>query len=273
MIKRAILQHLFLIFVFFSLGATRLSASESIEISTIEYPSLFQSIAQPGLGHGAAQDITTAAFKTANIIPSYAYQPMIRAVDSVISKRYPANLGSINWFIKDGKEGDVETVDLMYINFSLFYIRSRFPDPREWPTFEQLKNFQIGNVRGSSTTPVVDSLGIKPEWVSSLELNLRKLSAGRLDFAIAGEKAGWTLINQLYLQPEKFATLPDPIHVVPISLVFHRDQKELKQRFEQGLCHIIANGTYLEIMQRYYTDPSNLANAQLRKLPPYCEHS
>ena len=42
-------------------------ASDKIRISTIEYPSLFQSQPQPGLGHGAAQDITTAAFKAAGL--------------------------------------------------------------------------------------------------------------------------------------------------------------------------------------------------------------
>ncbi len=247
-------------------------ASDKIRISTIEYPSLFQSQPQPGLGHGAAQDITTAAFKAAGLDADYAYQPMIRAVESVVEKRFPANLGSINWFIKDNKQDQVETVDLLYINFRLFYLKSRFnPDSPE-PAAEELKNYRIGNVRGSSTTPVVHSLGIKPDWISTLELNFRKLDAGRIDFAIAGEKAGWTLINQLFLDADAFATLSEPIHVVPISLVFHKTERNLKDRFEKGLCHIIKDGSYLEIMQRYYTDPNNLKSALLHPLlPTYCQ--
>lgn len=242
-----------------------------IDISTIEYPSLFQSKPQPGLGYGAAQDITTEAFQAAGISVNYSYQPMIRSVESVVEKRFPANLGSINWFIKDGKQDEVRSVDLLYINFKLFYLKSHFPDKASLPSFEGLKTYRIGNVRGSSTTPVVHSLGIEPDWISTLELNFRKLEAGRVDFAIAGEKAGWTLIHQLNMPSQEFATISDPIHVVPISLVFHKEAEMLQRHFESGLCTIIRNGRYMKIMQRYYPNEDSLQDAVLKPLlPSYC---
>lgn len=242
-----------------------------VDISTIEYPSLFQREPQPGLGYGAAQDITSEAFQAAGIGVTYSYQPMIRSVESVIEKRFPANLGSINWFIKDGKQDEVQSVDLLYINFKLFYLKSRFPNETSLPSFEGLKTYRVGNVRGSSTTPVLQSLGIEPDWISTLELNFRKLAAGRVDFAIAGEKAGWTLIDQLSMPQEQFGTISDPIHVVPISLVFHKDAQLLQQQFKSGLCTIIKDGRYLKIMQRYYSKKDNLKAALLAPLPPsYC---
>ncbi len=252
--------------------ASALPGIRSVNISTIEYPSLFQSEPQYGLGHGAAQDITTEAFKAAGISVRYSYQPMIRSVESVIEKRFPANLGSINWFINDGKQNEVHNVDLLNINFKLFYLKSRFPNREELPVFEALRDYRVGNVRGSSTTPVVESLGIEADWVSSLELNLRKLEAGRLDFAIAGEKAGWTLANRIFLHPEQFATIDKPIHVVPISLVFHKDSDLLRKKFETGFCTLIKEGRYLKIMQRYYPKADNLKNAILSPLPPaFCD--
>lgn len=224
-----------------------------IELSTIEYPSLFQQRETPGLGFGAARDITDAAFARVGVKVNYTFLPMIRSVESVINNRYPGNLGSVNWFLQNGHFEDVVSETLLYINFKLFYLKSRFPDALELPSLDAIKHYRVGNVRGSSTTPVVNELGLNIDWISTLELNFRKLKAGRVDFAISGEAAGWEQLEQLYPgEQERFATMPVPIHIVPISLVFHRDHQIYAVRFRKGLQEILRDGTYNRIMTRYY---------------------
>lgn len=235
--------------------AEAVPASTEIRLSTIEYPPLFQSTQIPGKGYGIASDLTQAAFEAVNISVKFDYIPMARTVDSVINQRHPANLGSINWFIKDRKEKSVKVVNLFNIGFKLFYKKVRFPKGLDYDRLSDLKTLQIGNVRGSSTTPVVNKAGLNIRWISTLEQNFKMLNADRIDLAVGGETAGWTLIKSLYPDTSyQFAAAEKPIHQVPIGLVFHRSERNLIERFNQGIDIILQNGTYMDIVQRYYGD-------------------
>ncbi|OPX54623.1 extracellular solute-binding protein, family 3 [Oceanospirillum multiglobuliferum] len=229
-------------------------ANSAIRLSTIEYPPLFQSEKIPGKGYGVASDLTEAAFKAAGVTIEFDYIPMIRSVESVVTERHPANLGSINWFIKDKADDLVEVVNLFNIHFMLFYKKSTFKKDIAYQALSELQIYNIGNVRGSSTTPVVTDAGLNIQWVSKLELNFRMLNADRIDFAIGGETAGWALIGKLFPDSvNKFTTVKKPILTVPIGLVFHKNQTGLIEKFNQGLDTILANGTYYEILERYYS--------------------
>ncbi len=231
------------------------SAGSEVRLSTIEYPPLFQSTRIPGKGYGVASDLTQAAFEAVNIRVKFDYIPMARAVDSVIAEHHPANLGSINWFIKDRKDQSVKVVNLFNIGFKLFYKKVRFPKGLDYERLSDLKTLQIGNVRGSSTTPVVNKAGLNIRWISTLEQNFKMLNADRIDLAVSGETAGWTLIKSLYPDTSyQFEAAKKPIHQVPIGLVFHRSERNLIERFSQGIDIILQNGTYMKIVHRYYGD-------------------
>lgn len=253
--------------MFFALTVSQVSArdlSDTVEISTIEYPSLFQSKPTPGVGYGAARDLTDAAFHRVGMATRYTFLPMVRSVESVMNRRFDANLGSANWFVQSGHFDQVVSETLLYINFKLFYRKSRFPKGVGFDTFSDLNDYRIGNVRGSSTTPVVKRLALKIDWISSLELNFRKLMAGRVDFAISGELAGWDQLEKLFPgQRDEFATIPVPIHIVPISVVFHKDESEVAARFRKGLDLLIDDGTYEQIVSRYYTNTEARESALL----------
>lgn len=230
-------------------------ASADVRLSTIEYPPLFQSTKIPGKGYGVASDLTQAAFDAVNVSVKFDYIPMARAVGSVITERHPANLGSINWFIKDRKDKSVKVVNLFNIGFKLFYKKVRFPKGLDYNRLSELKELQIGNVRGSSTTPVVNKAGLNIRWLSTLEQNFKMLNADRIDLAVGGETAGWTLIKSLYPNTSyQFAAAEKPIHQVPIGLVFHRNQQHLINQFNEGIDIILQNGTYMKIVQRYYDE-------------------
>lgn len=228
-------------------------AFEKVKLSTIEYPPLFQSKFIPGKGYGIASDLTIEAFKAVGIDVNFKFIPMARCVQSVTLKKNPANLGSINWFMKDKKEDLVDVVNLFYINFMLFHKKKRFPEGISYENLSELKKYIIGNVRGSSTTPVVEKAALNIEWVSKLELNFKKLHAERLDFAIGGGISGWTMIREMF--PESvndFTTVAKSILKVPIGLVFHRDQIRLINKFKEGITIILENGMYYKILEKYY---------------------
>ncbi len=243
------------------------TAHTDILISTIEYPPLFQSVEIPGKGYGVASDLTIAAFQSVNVNVKFAYYPMSRAVVSVTSQGYPANLGSINWFIKDRQDQSVEVVNLFNIDFKLYYKKTRFPGGLDYDKLSDLKHLQIGNVRGSSTTPVVTQAALNIHWFRSLEQNFKVLNANRIDLAIGGESAGWTLIKSLYPGlHHHFSTVEKSIHQVPIGLVFHKSQQDLIAEFNKGIDIILRNGTYMDIVQRYYGDKALNENFLTRNI-------
>ncbi len=228
-------------------------AAEKLKLCTIEYPPIFQSKLLPGLGYGVASDITVEAFKAVNIDVSFDYIPMIRSVGYVVENKYPAILGTISWFIRDKKEHLVQSVDLLTIHFLLFYKKSKFPEGITYENLNELSKYKIGNVRGSSTTPIVEKANFDIEWVSKLELNYKKLYAGRLDFAIGAGISGWGILRDLYPDSvNDFSAVKKPIKTIPISLVFSKNQSDLKEKFRQGIDIILENGKFYKITERYY---------------------
>lgn len=243
---------LFGLFLFFS-GISPSQAGNAVRISTIEYPPVFQSERIPGKGYGIALDLTQAAFEAAGITVDFVFIPMIRSVESVTKRRYPANLGTVRWFEQKGEQDAVNVVNLININFMLFYKRTRFSDTAALHSLDDLKGYRIGNVRGSSTTPVVQAAGLNIDWISRLDLNFKKLQAERIDFAIASEAAGWTLIDQLYPDAlSEFSVVQEPIYRIPVGVVFHKEEQPLAARFRDGVARIIQNGQYARIVDRYY---------------------
>lgn len=229
-------------------------ASEKIKISTIEYPPLAIPNFVPGLGYGISCDLIIEAFKAVNTDVTFVFLPMIRGVWSVTeAKIYPANLGSINWFINDNKEHLVKTFDLIAFNFLFFYKKVRFPKGLSYKSLSELQQYKIGNVRGSSTTPLMEKANIRVDWSSNLEQNLRKLNKNRFDLAVSGDISGWNLIKDIFPdEVNDFATTQNPLLTIPSSLVFHRDETQLILEFTKGLNIILENGTYYEILKRYY---------------------
>lgn len=227
--------------------------AEKIVISTIEYPPLFQLEEYPGGGHGSASDITVAAFKEVGVDVEYKYIPMVRCVYSIVKKENPANLGTINWFKKENQLDLVEGVDLFTVKFQFFYKKSKYPDGVTYDNLSDMQKYTIGNVRGSSSTGVTEKAGLNIDWAADLDQNFKKLNGNRFDFAIAIDSAGWATLKKLF--PEKideFGVIEKPILTIPLSLIFHKDQKELIAKYKDGLGKIVNNGQFMEIMEKYY---------------------
>jgi len=248
-----IIKKFYLVTIISMLFASNAFASEKYKLCSIEYPPIFQSKLLPGLGYGVASDITVEAFKSVNVDVSFDFIPMVRSVEYVIQEKYPAILGTISWFIRDKKDHLVQSVDLFTIHFLLFYKKSKFPEGITYDNLNELSKYNIGNVRGSSTTPIVEKANLTIEWVSKLELNFKKLHAGRLDFAIGAGISGWGILRDLYPDSiNDFSAIKKPIFTIPISLVFSKNQSILKEKFQKGIDIILENGKFYEIMERYY---------------------
>ncbi|MBN2429223.1 MAG: transporter substrate-binding domain-containing protein [Deltaproteobacteria bacterium] len=228
-------------------------ASEPIKVSSTVYPSFSQPNVIPGRGNGVLYDLTVEAFKAADSEVKIDFVPMARIVWSVVEKKHHATLGVIEWFAKDQKDHLVETVELINANIVFFFKRERFPDGLSYEKLSDLKKYKIGSLIGSSTLPLFEKAGINAELVAELEQNFKKLNLGRIDLTVAIDLTGWNIIKDLFPDSaNNFSTVKKPLIQLKTGLIFHKEQHDSLQTFKKGLDIILKNGTYHEIVERYY---------------------
>jgi polar amino acid transport system substrate-binding protein len=221
-------------------------------LSTIEYPPLFQKNETPGKGYGIARDITTEAFLAMGYKVTYKIIPMVRCIK--MNKKYVANVGAINWFKNAQMMDKVVYANVAHSKFVLFYKKKKFPNGISFSSIDDLKKYgKIGNVRGSSTTKIVQKAGLNIDWASSLETNLKKLGANRYDLAISIQLAGWSTLEQLIPEEiNEYECSQKAIFEIPISVTFLKENKAVCDQLINGLITIANNGKYMEILKRYY---------------------
>lgn len=118
----------------------------------------------------------------------------------------------------------------------------------------ELKKYKIGGVRGYWYEKMFNDAGIKLELVTNEDQNLKKLRAGRIDFAPLDETAGWHMIRSLF--PEEsgnFFTLTKPLRVKDSFLMTSKqypDGQELLTRFNTALKKIKENGVFQKISDK-----------------------
>jgi len=228
-------------------------ASENITMAVIDSPPYYIAHPGPGEKRGVAIDLTTEVWQAMDVDVSFRFIPMARAVWSVIEQRNTAMLGTPQWFAKENKAHLIEAVDLLIIRFLFFYKKDRFPDGLSYDQLHELKQYRIGNVRGSSTLPLFQRAGLNLELVGEVEQNFKKLYADRIDLAVGVDLSGWAILQKLYPSSiHQFSTIKKPFFSAYVSAVFLKEQTDLIQKFRNGLEKILGNGTYQRIIKEYY---------------------
>lgn len=228
-------------------------ASNPIKVSSTIHPSFSQPDVMPGLGNGVLNDLTVQAFKAVDTEIQIEFIPMARIVWSLTESDYDASLGTINWFTKEQKDHLVEAVDLLTANIVFFYKRERFPDGIDYEQLSDLRKYKVGSIRGSSTIPLLEKAGIPTELVAELDQNFKKLDAGHIDLTVAIDLTGRNIIKKLFPDSaNNFSIVKKPILSLMTSMAFPKGQNGPLQSFRKGLDIILANGTFYEILERYY---------------------
>lgn len=97
-----------------------------------------------------------------------------------------------------------------------------------------------------------DELGIKTERVDSLDLNFKKLVAGRLDYVISNRYSAQIEIDALGLEKD-VKELVMPVEVTPSYIAFSKARQltGLRDKFDVALRDLKKSGRYYKILERY----------------------
>jgi len=125
----------------------------------------------------------------------------------------------------------------------------------DWKSYADLKAFRIGGVLGYFYEKEFTAAGLNVENVSSDEMNLKKLKAGRVDLIPGEELVSKLLIKKLFpTEQQYFIALDKPLKSSSLHLMFSKknaDSEENIKFFNNALKRIKANGKYKTIMTKY----------------------
>jgi polar amino acid transport system substrate-binding protein len=97
-----------------------------------------------------------------------------------------------------------------------------------------------------------DELGLKTERVESLDLNFKKLAAGRLDYVISNRYSAQVEIDALGLEKD-VKELVVPVEVMPSFIAFSKAKKleGLRDKFDVTLRELKKSGRYYKILEKF----------------------
>jgi polar amino acid transport system substrate-binding protein len=228
-------------------------ALEPLIIAAFEYPPIYQNEADKGL----SGDIAVAAFKATGLEVEFRFLPVARMVASVAGNQIPCALGGAILF-EAPEVADKIVVGriLQYVSQTFLYDERRYPAGIPFADPGQLAHYNIGVLSGSGIMRFLEKWGnLKLQHTPRHESLARQLQAGRIDLWATVDLTGQMYMGKTFPDEHRHYRHTRSYHRGDVSLVCSRKldaEAGYLARFRQGLAQIKKDGTYLQIMAKYY---------------------
>lgn len=139
------------------------------------------------------------------------------------------------------------------IDTARFALFSRAADKSRILSSANFDNLIVGTVRDDVADAALRDSGraTRIETVAEMELNLRKLDAGRLDLVAYEERSMRGLLERLGKNPADY-TVVSVLKETEVCFAFHRETPiALVERFQQALREVIAGPDYARLAKKY----------------------
>ena len=198
-------------------------AAERVDVAAFEYPPIYQN----EIDKGVAGDLAVAAFKAADVDAELQLAPEVR-------------IGSV----------------IHYVTQTFLYDRRRFPEGIRYSDLGQLAHFQIGVLNSSGIMKLLQkSPGLKLAPNTVHEGSAKQLYQGRIDLWAVVDLTGHLYLSRLFAAEADRFERTASFNRGDVSLICSRKRDPdgiYAQKFAEGLARIKKNGTYMQIMAKYY---------------------
>ena len=234
-----------------------LNAAERVDIVAFEYPPIYQD--SQGPDKGLAIDLAIAAFRAVDVDVSLRFFPVARMIRYVEDGLATCAIGGRVLFEDPAVAPKVKVGSVIhYVTQTFIYDRRRFPDGIRYAQLERLSGLRIGALHSSGILKYLqktDGLNLIPN--NTHEGSARQLQAERIDLWAIVDLTGYLYLKMLFGgEAEEFERTAS-FNRGDVSLVCSRQQDAngvYARKFAEGLSRIKKNGTYLQIMAKYYGD-------------------
>jgi polar amino acid transport system substrate-binding protein len=229
-------------------------------IGAFEYPPIYQDANPPGL----ACDLVLAAFRASGIQAKLEFLPVLRMIDYVAQGTLPCAIGGDVLFDGEAIRPRVLVSDpFMYVVQVFLYDSRIHARGITFDALDDMRPYRIGVLNGSGVMRYLSEPGtLTLDKNHSHQGSARQLHRRRIDVWGIVDLTGMLFIRRLFPEEQAFYACSAPFKRGDISLAVSRKADpgmHYLRSFQQGLAIIKTNGTYMDIMARYYggTDQIN----------------
>lgn len=228
-------------------------AADRIDLAAFEYPPIYQNSS----GKGVAGDLAVAAFKAVDVDADLMFFPAARMIHYVGTGQATCAIGGRVLF-EDPKVASGVRIGsvILFVTQTFLYDRRRFPDGIRYAELAQLKDYRIGALHSSGIMKILQKVpGLNLEANTTHDGSARQLYLGRIDLWAIVDLTGHFYMNSLFPGDADRFERTASFNRGDVSLVCSRQRDPdgaYTKKFAEGLARIKKNGTYMQIMAKYY---------------------
>ena len=214
---------------------------------------------------GMCGEILQAMSEQAGLETKIEFKPLKRLIEDTENN----DLGNPRFYIEQQDFAYILPIALYEAVF-YYYEPNFIEQPIQFSTLADLKHYKIGILKGTLLDKATfEDLGIQFERSYSHASIVKKLKLGRIDLGLEIDLVSKLTINRLY--PElatNFKEIRIPNTIAPIAIMINENlpnAQYIAQQYKQALQHIIEQGRYQNIIEKYY-GKKGLPESWLKKL-------
>lgn len=223
-------------------------AEQQVLLASTEYPPYY---GEHLPNQGVITEIIREAFKISGYTVVINFLPWKRALEATRRGDYDGLYSA--WYRQDRTQWFDYSDPLPIANQIVFFKRK--DRNISYRTFEDLRPYKIGVVRGYRNPIEFDQAQLDTEAVTDDHLNMKKLAAGRIDLAMIDKVIGQYIIKtELPESAPLLEWIDPPVTTDKQYLIFSKKVKGFavkRAAFNQGLSKLIASGRVEGIIARH----------------------
>jgi polar amino acid transport system substrate-binding protein len=224
------------------------AAGSDLSLMTTDYPPYYGSSLANG---GPMTELVVEAFRKVGYNTTVEFVPWIRAMEQAKAGKADGLLGA--WYSEEREKWFVFSEALP--GNELVLLKRKGTTPARFTSFEDLRSYTIGIVRGYRNPEAFDAAALRTDEAISDTVNLTKLARGRVDLILIDRAlASFLLSTKLTEYAGALEALEPPLEVVPMYVLISRKLPNYKNAiadFNRGLELLRAEGAVDEIMRRH----------------------
>lgn len=220
-----------------------------VTIATIEYPPYTSQYLK---NDGFMTELAMAAFQLSGYRVELVYLPWARALAMTKQGRFDGLMDM--WYRLEREEFFIFSQEITASRIVFF---KRKDNPATFNTYEDLKKYKIGVVRGYVNPPKFDAMRdqLMVDEATSDMSNLKKLLGKRIDLILMDQNVGLHLINTLFSdKADQLTSLPQVLKHDPLHIGFSRKAPNIDAKikaFNDGIITLKASGQYQTIIEKH----------------------
>jgi polar amino acid transport system substrate-binding protein len=201
---------------------------------------------------GMVGEILQESFKGSGVAVRFNYVPYARALKYFKDGKYPIHTGTSAVFTADDKAAAMSIVPFVKVRWCLFSYNRPIPEYRK---IEDLRQWQIGSYIGAVDIAMFRNAGIRTQELRSMDVLVKMLHYGRIDFVSICDIAFYPKARELYPDEMDRFKVSRPLFEVDGSVMFtkkHPDGERLSALFKKGFAALKSSGGLRRIVEKYY---------------------